>query len=121
MRKFEQINGNDRKMTITSERRAYIYECAMQNEGPDGTFSDEECLLWEMWMTIRAMSYAESRLEHFKATREKRKKTLNWWKYQKPGKQYSQLTIRRMCSELESEISYLDDVIAMLEKMEVKL
>ena len=49
VRKFEQVNGNDRKMTITSERRAYIYECAMRNEGPDGTFGDEECLLWEMF------------------------------------------------------------------------
>lgn len=47
--KFEQKNPNDRKMTITSERRAYIYECAMRNEGPDGTFGDEECLLWEMF------------------------------------------------------------------------
>ena len=67
------------------------------------------------------MSYAESRLEHFKATREKRKKTLHWWKYQKPGKQYSQQTIHGRCSELESEISYLDDVIAMLERTEVEL
>ena len=71
-------------------------------------------------MTIRAMSYAESRLEHFKATREKRKKTLNWWKYQKPGKQYRQQTINRMCSGLGQEIGYLDDVIEMLEKKEVE-
>ena len=70
-------------------------------------------------MTIRAMSYKEARLEHFKATREKRKKTLHWWKYQKPGKQYSHQTIHGMCSELGSEISYLDDVIAMLERLEV--
>ena len=59
-------------------------------------------------MTIRAMSYAESRLEHFKAVREKRKRTLHWWKYQKPGKEYYGLTIRGRCSELESEIGYLD-------------
>ena len=71
-------------------------------------------------MTIRAMSYAESRLEHFKATREKRKKTLHWWKYQKPHKQYDQQTINRMCSGLGQEIGYLDDVIEMLEKMEVE-
>lgn len=71
-------------------------------------------------MKIRAMSYAESRLEHFKAVREKRKKTLHWWKYQKPGKEYYGLTIRGRCSELESEIGYLDDVIEMLEKAEVK-
>jgi len=70
-------------------------------------------------MTIRAMSYAESRLEHFKAVREKRKKTLHWWKYQKPGKQYSQQTIWEMCADLGNEISYLDDVIAMLERTEV--
>ncbi len=71
-------------------------------------------------MTIRAIPYKESRLEHFKATREKRKKTLHWWKYQKPGKQYSQQTIWEMCADLGNEISYLDDVIAMLEKTEVE-
>ena len=70
-------------------------------------------------MTIRVVSYKEARLAHFEATREKRKKTLHWWKYQKPGKEYYELTIRGRCSELESEISYLDDVIAMLEKAEV--
>ena len=69
---------------------------------------------------IRAVSYKESRLEHFKAVREKRKKTLHWWKYQKPGKEYYELTIRGRCSELESEISYLDDVIELLEKKEVE-
>ena len=69
---------------------------------------------------IRAMSYAESRLEHFKSVREKRKKTLHWWKYQKPHKQYDLQTIQEMCSDLGREISYLDDVIAMLEKLEVE-
>jgi len=71
-------------------------------------------------MTIRAVPYKEARLEHFKAVREKRKKTLHWWKYQKPGKEYYELTIRGRCSELESEISYLDDVIELLEKKEVE-
>ena len=71
-------------------------------------------------MTIRAVSYKESRLEHFKAVREKRKKTLHWWKYQKPGKQYGQQTIHGMCSDLGWEIGYLDDVIAMLERTEVE-
>ena len=71
-------------------------------------------------MTIRAMSYAESRLDHFKALRERRRKTLHWWKYQKPGKQYSQQTIWGMCADLGNEISYLDDVIAMLERTEVE-
>ena len=71
-------------------------------------------------MTIRAISYAESRLEHFKAVRERRRKTLHWWKYQKPGKQYSQITIHDMCNEIGREISYLDDVIEMLEKAEVE-
>ena len=70
--------------------------------------------------TIRAISYAESRLEHFKAVRERRRKTLHWWKYQKPGKQYSQITIHDMCNEIGREISYLDDVIEMLEKAEVE-
>ena len=69
---------------------------------------------------IRAMSYTESRLEHFKAVREKRKKTLHWWKYQKPYKQYDAQTIQEMCSELGREIGYLDDVIEMLEKAEVE-
>jgi len=71
-------------------------------------------------MTICAMSYAESRLDHFKAVREKRKKTLHWWKYQKPGKQYGEQTIHVMCSDLGLEISYLDDVIQMLEKAGVE-
>ena len=71
-------------------------------------------------MTIRIVPYKEARLEHFKATREKREKTLHWWKYQKPGKQYSQQTINRMCSGLGQEIGYLDDVIEMLEKKEVE-
>ena len=71
-------------------------------------------------MTIRIVPYKKARLEHFKAVREKRKKTLHWWKYQKPGKQYDEQTIHRMCSELGSEIGYLDDVIEMLEKAEVE-
>jgi hypothetical protein len=66
--------------------------------------------------TVIAVPYKGSRLEHFKAVREKRKKTLNWWKYQKPDKQYDLKTIQKMCSELGREISYLDDVIEMLEK-----
>jgi hypothetical protein len=69
---------------------------------------------------IRAVPYEEARLDHFKATREKREKTLHWWKYQKPGKQYDQQTIWGMCSDLGNEISYLDDVIAMLEKAGVE-
>ena len=71
-------------------------------------------------MTIRAMSYAESRLDHFKAVREKRNKTLHWWKYQKPYKKFDQQTIWGMCADLGREISYLDDVIEMLEKAEVE-
>jgi len=71
-------------------------------------------------MTIRVVSYKEARLEHFKAMRERRRKTLHWWKYQKPGKQYGQQTIHGMCSDLGWEISYLDDVIELLEKAEVE-
>ena len=71
-------------------------------------------------MTIRIVPYKEARLEHFKAARAKRKKTLHWWKYQKPGKQYSQQTIWEMCADLGNEISYLDDVIEMLEKVGVE-
>ena len=67
-------------------------------------------------MTIRIVPYKEARLEHFKATREKRKKTLHWWKYQKPGKQYRQQTKWEMCADLGNEIGCLDDVIEMLEK-----
>ena len=68
---------------------------------------------------IREVTYAESRLDHFKTLRERRRKTLHWWKYQKPYKQYDLQTIQEMCSEVGREISYLDDVIAMLEKAEV--
>lgn len=68
---------------------------------------------------IRAVSYKELRLEHFKAMRERRRKTLHWWKYQKPGKQYDEKTIWEMCADLGNEISFLDDVIAMLERLEV--
>ena len=67
---------------------------------------------------IRAISYTEARLDWFKSMRSKRIKTLFWWKYQKPGKQYDLQTIHGMCSELGSEIGYLDDVIEMLEKAE---
>lgn len=66
--------------------------------------------------SIRIVPYKEARLEHFKAQRERRRKTLHWWKYQKPYKQYDAQTIQEMCSELGREIGYLDDVIAMLEK-----
>ena len=72
-------------------------------------------------MTIRIVPYAEARLDHFKTQRERRKRTLHWWKYQKPYKQYDQQTIWDMCADLGNEISYLDDVIEMLEKMEVEL
>ena len=71
-------------------------------------------------MTIRIVSYKEARLDHFKATRERRKRTLHWWDYQKPGKQYDQQTIWGMCADLGNEIGYLDDVIAMLEKAEAE-
>ena len=71
-------------------------------------------------MTIRIVPYKKARLDHFKAVREQREKTLNWWKHQKPGKQSVQQTIRKMCADLVNEISYLDDVIAMLEKMGVE-
>ena len=71
-------------------------------------------------MTIRIVPYKEARLDYFKAQRERRRKTLHWWKYQKPGKQYYQQTIQEMCSELGREIGYLDDVVATLEKAEVK-
>jgi hypothetical protein len=67
---------------------------------------------------IRAVPYEEARLDHFKATREKREKTLHWWKYQKPYKQYDLQTIQEMCSELGREIGYLDDVIELLERTE---
>ena len=70
--------------------------------------------------SIITVPYKESRLEHFKAVREKRKKTLHWWKYQKPYKQYDAQTIQEMCSELGREIGYLDDVIELLEKKEVE-
>ncbi len=70
-------------------------------------------------MTIRIVPYKEARLEHFKAVREKRKKTLHWWKYQKPYKQYDLQTIQEMCSEVGREISYLNDEIAMQERLEV--
>lgn len=66
------------------------------------------------------MTLDELRVEHFKAKRERRKKTLHWWKYQKPEKQYAAQTIQQMCSELGREIGYLDDVIEMLEKLEVE-
>ena len=71
-------------------------------------------------MTIRIVTYKEARLDHFKSVREKRNKTLQWWKYQKPYKQYDLQTIQEMCSELGREISYLDEVIEMLEKAEVE-
>ena len=81
--------------------------------------TDFHCVSGSM-TAIRAVPYEEARLDHFKATREKREKTLHWWKYQKPYKQYDQQTIQEMCSDLGREISYLDDVIAMLEKMGVE-
>jgi len=71
-------------------------------------------------MTIRIVPYKEARLDYFKRKSAKCRKTLWWWQWQKPGKQYSQLTIEGMCSDLGWEISYLDDVIAMLERTEVE-
>jgi len=69
---------------------------------------------------IRAVTYTESRLEHFRRRAEKCKKSLWWWQCQKPYKQYDAQTIQEMCSEAGREISYLEDVIAMLEKLEVE-
>lgn len=65
---------------------------------------------------IREVSYTEARLDWFRSMRVKKKKTLFWWKYQKPGKQYGQETIDDMCADLGREVSYLDDVIELLEK-----
>ena len=71
-------------------------------------------------MTIRIVPYKEARLEHFRRRAEKCKKSLWWWQCQKPYKQYDAQTIQEMCSEAGREISYLEDVIAMLEKLEVE-
>ena len=64
--------------------------------------------------SIITVPYKESRLEHFKAVREKRKKTLHWWKCQKPYKQYDAQTIQDKRLELWREIGYLDGVIELL-------
>ena len=56
-----------------------------------------------------ARSYAESRLDYFRRKAAKCRKTLWWWQ-----------TIQGTCSDLVREISYLDDVIEMLEKAEVE-
>lgn len=69
---------------------------------------------------IREVTYAESRLDYFRRRAEKCRKSLWWWQWQKPNKQYSQITIRDMCNEIGREISYLDDVIEMLEKAGVE-
>ena len=69
---------------------------------------------------IRAVTYTESRLDYFRRKAEKCKKTLFWWQCQKPNKQYDAQTIQEMCSEVGREISYLDDVIQMLEKAGVE-
>ena len=69
---------------------------------------------------IRIVPYKEARIEYFKAQRERRKRTLHWWKYQKPYKKYDLQTIWERCSDLGNEISYLDDVIEMLEKQGVE-
>ena len=66
---------------------------------------------------IREVSYTEARLDWFRSMRAKKKKTLFWWQCQKPNKQYDAQTIQEMCSELGREISYLDDVIEMFEKV----
>lgn len=71
-------------------------------------------------MTIREVTYAESRLDYFKRKAAKCRKTLWWWQCQKPYKQYDAQTIWEMCSEVGREISYLDDVIELLEKAEVE-
>ena len=65
---------------------------------------------------IREVTCAESRLDYFRRRAEKCRKSLWWWQWQKPNKQYSQITIHDMCNEIGREIGYLDDVIAMLEK-----
>lgn len=71
-------------------------------------------------MTIRIVPYKESRLEYFKNKAGRCRKTLFWWKHQKPYKQYDAQTIQEMCSEVGREISYLEDVIKMLERAEVE-
>lgn len=65
-------------------------------------------------MTIRIVPYKEARLDYFKRKAAKCRKTLWWWQWQKPGKQYDAQTIQDMCSELGREISYLDDVVDVL-------
>lgn len=47
--KFTQVNPDDRKLTITNERMKFIYECAIKNEMLDGSFGDEECVLWSLF------------------------------------------------------------------------
>lgn len=69
-------------------------------------------------MTIRAMSYEEARLDYFKQKAANCRKTLRWWQRQKPGKQCSEQTILDMCADLESLISYLDNVILVYSNQE---
>ena len=71
-------------------------------------------------MTIRIVPYKEARLDYFKRKAAKCRKTRWWWQCQKPGKQYDEKTIWQMCTDLVNEISYLDNVIEMLEKMGVE-
>jgi hypothetical protein len=70
--------------------------------------------------TIRVISYKESRLDYFRRMKEQHVKALHWWKYQKPHKQYYPQTIQETCAEHGAAISYLDDVIEMLEKVGVE-
>lgn len=55
--KFTQVNEDDRMIKITSEKLAFIYECAMRSEYLDGTFSDMECTLWEMYRRAYDQGY----------------------------------------------------------------
>lgn len=60
---------------------------------------------------IVVMGYEASRLEFFEEQKKLHEQKLQWWKHQKPYKQYSSIYIHEKCSKHGAAIQYLSDAI----------
>lgn len=62
-------------------------------------------------LTLKTLSYEESRTEYFSRKIKQLERELKWWSCQKPGKQYSERAIYESCSDVGAEISYMNDAL----------
>lgn len=64
---------------------------------------------------IIEIPYEQSRREFFLSLRDSYRRKLRWWKQQYPHQQYDPSEIHDKCVEYGAAVSYLQDVLRLLE------